>query len=194
VGEKASAATDEVLMLRAQGDDSVAFAELYCRHIEFALDLADDICRDRGRAEEAVQDGFFSIWRSRADYRPQIGSFSHWSMRIVHNRAVDSLRQFRSRPRLLGKGLKEKRPEEVDADSPLRSAIEDSERAQMFDALRHLPDRQAEVIALSYYGDFSLSEIAIRLGVPTGTVKGRMRLGLQKLRIEWLAIERRSGC
>jgi RNA polymerase sigma-70 factor, ECF subfamily len=185
--------SDEALMLRAQGDDPVAFAELYGRHIEDALRLADDICRDRGRAEEAVQEGFFSIWRSRADYRPQVGSFGTWSMRIVHNRAVDSLRVGRGQPRLLGETRDEDSAEEVGADSPLRGAIAGSERTQMFAALRHLPDRQAEVIALSFYGDFSQSEIAIRLGIPAGTVKGRMRLGLEKLRNEWLVIERQSG-
>jgi RNA polymerase sigma-70 factor, ECF subfamily len=180
-------------MVRAQGDDRVAFGELYCRHVEYALGIADEICRDPGRAEEAVQDGFFSIWRSRADYRPQVGSFSHWSMRIVHNRAVDSLRAFRGQPRLLGDVRAEERPEEVDADSPLRCAIVASDRAQMLGALRRLPSRQAEVIVLAYYGDLSLSEIALRLGIPAGTAKGRMRLGLQKLRVEWLASERQSG-
>jgi RNA polymerase sigma-70 factor, ECF subfamily len=194
VGGKASEVTDEALMVRAQGDDVLAFAELYGRHLEAAFGIADDICRDHGSAEEAVQDGFFSIWRSRADYRPQLGSFSHWSMRIVHNRAVDSFRALRGRPRL-AEGLPDDDPrEEIDADSPLDRAIAASERARMFDAIRHLPHLQAEVIFLSYYGEFSLSEIAIHLGIPAGTVKGRMRLGLQKLRIEWVAAEGRSGC
>jgi len=181
--------TDEALMIRAQDDDALAFAELYGRHVEYALRLAEDICRDHGRAEEAVQDGFFSIWRSRAEYRPRLGGFGPWSMRIVHNRAVDSFRVVRGQPRLQEKWPDRESSEEADADSPLDSAITASERAQMFDALRHLPDRQAEVIVLSFYGDFSQSEIAIRLGVPAGTVKGRMRLGLEKLRYEWLAVE-----
>lgn len=173
-------------MVRAQGDDALAFAELYGRHVEGALRIAEDICRDHDRAEETVQDGFFSIWRSRTEYRPRLGSFGLWSMRIVHNRAVDSFRAMRAQPRLQGERREEDSVEEVDADSPLAAAIAACERRRMFEALRRLPDRQAEVIALSYYGEFSLSEIGFRLGIPVGTVKGRMRLGLAKLRVEWL--------
>jgi RNA polymerase sigma-70 factor (ECF subfamily) len=189
VGGKAIAVTDEELMVRAQCDDALAFAELYGRHVDDALRIAEDICGDHDRAEETVQDGFFSIWRSRADYRPRLGSFGIWSMRIVHNRAVDSFRVARGRPRLQGERLEQDRPEKGDDDAPLAAAIAASERSQMFDALRHLPDRQAEVIVLSFYGDLTLSEIAIRLGIPTGTAKGRMRLGLAKLRNEWALLE-----
>jgi RNA polymerase sigma-70 factor, ECF subfamily len=185
--------TDEALMVRAQHDDVLAFAELYGRHVEEALRIADDICPDHGRAEEAVQDGFFSIWRSRAEYRPRLGGFGPWSMRIVHNRAVDSFRVIRGRPRLQGTGPGEESVEDVDADSPFDSAVAASERAQMLGALRHLPASQAEVIALSLYGGFSQSEIADRLEIPTGTVKSRMRLGLEKLRIEWLVRESRTA-
>jgi RNA polymerase sigma-70 factor, ECF subfamily len=192
VGAKPIAVTDEELMVRAQGDDALAFAELYGRHVEDALRIAEDICGDHDRAEETVQDGFFSIWRSRAEYRPRLGSFGIWSMRIVHNRAVDSFRVMRGQPRLQGERRDEDSPRNVDDDPPLAAAIAASERTQMFDALRHLPDRQAEVIVLSFYGDLTLSEIATRLGIPTGTVKGRMRLGLAKLRDEWLLLERRN--
>lgn len=189
---KAIAVTDEELMVRAQCDDVLAFAELYGRHVEHALRIAEEICGDHDRAEETVQDGFFSIWRSRAEYRPRLGSFGIWSMRIVHNRAVDSFRSARGRPRLQGETRDQDPLEEVDEDPTPAAAIAASERTQMFDALRHLPERQAEVIVLSFYGEFTLSEIAIRLGIPTGTVKGRMRLGLKKLRAEWLLLECRS--
>jgi RNA polymerase sigma-70 factor, ECF subfamily len=184
--------TDEELMVRAQGDDVLAFAELYGRHVEDALRVAEDICGDHDRAEETVQDGFFSIWRSRAEYRPRLGSFGIWSMRIVHNRAVDSFRVTRGRPRLQAETQDGDPLEEIDEDPTLAAAVADSERTQMFDALRHLPDRQAEVIVLSFYGDLTLSEIAHRLEIPTGTAKGRMRLGLEKLRVEWLLLEGRS--
>lgn len=185
--------TDEALMSRAQDDDVLAFAELYGRHFENALRIAEDICHDRDRAEEAVQDGFFSIWRSRADYRPRLGSFGPWSMRIVHNRAVDSFRVIRGRPGLPGTESRKQSVADVDADPPFDRAIAVFDRARMLDALRNLPGRQAEVIALSYYGGLSLSQIAIRLGIPAGTAKGRMRLGLEKLRIEWFARESRSS-
>jgi RNA polymerase sigma-70 factor (ECF subfamily) len=193
VGGKASAVTDEELMLRAQRDDALAFAELYGRHVEDALRIAEEICGDHDRAEETVQDGFFSIWRSRAGYRPGLGSFSIWSMRIVHNRAVDSFRVTRGRPRLQGETRSEGPLEQVDEDPTQAAAIAAAERTRLFGALRHLPDRQAEVIVLSFYGELTLSEIAARLEIPTGTAKGRMRLGLEKLRAEWLLVEHRSG-
>lgn len=180
-------------MVRTQGDDALAFAELYGRHSEAALRIAEDICRDHDRAEETVQDGFFSIWRSRAEYRPRLGSFGLWSMRIVHNRAVDTFRSMRAQPRLQGERQEAEPVDAIDADSPLAAAIASSERRRMFAALRRLPARQAEVIALSFYGDLSLSEIAIRLEIPAGTAKGRMRLGLAKLRDEWLLGEYETG-
>jgi RNA polymerase sigma-70 factor, ECF subfamily len=192
VNAKAIAVTDEELMVRAQGDDALAFAELYGRHVEDAMRIAEDICGDHDRAEETVQDGFFSIWRSRAEYRPRLGSFGIWSMRIVHNRAVDSFRVMRGQPRLQSERRDNEPREEVDENPPLAAAIAASERSQMLDALHRLPDRQAEVIVLSFYGELTLSEIAIRLGIPTGTVKGRMRLGLEKLRAEWLLLEGRN--
>jgi RNA polymerase sigma-70 factor, ECF subfamily len=183
VAGKARAVTDEALMARAQSDDGLAFAELYGRHAEDAHRIAGGICRDLGGTEEAVQDGFFSIWKSRAEYRPQRGSFKVWSMRIVRNRAIDSFRGAESRPRLV-EGPPPAVSITVDVwNPPLTIAIAGFERSRLFDALRRLPDRQAEVILLSFYGDLSLSEIAIRLGIPTGTVKSRMRLGLEKLRL-----------
>jgi RNA polymerase sigma-70 factor, ECF subfamily len=181
---KACAVSDETLMVRAQRDDGVAFAELYGRHAGHARVIAGGICRDVGGAEEAVQDGFFSIWKSRAEYRPQRGRFEVWSMRIVRNRAIDSFRVAESRPGLAHRPPSEDSLQPDAAILPLDLAIAGDERTRLFDALRRLPDRQAEVILLSFYGDLSLSQIAIRLGIPTGTAKGRMRLGLEKLRFE----------
>jgi RNA polymerase sigma-70 factor, ECF subfamily len=185
--------TDEILMVRTKDDDVVAFAELYGRHADYAFGVARAICRDIGRAEEAVQDGFFSIWRSRGQYQPQRGNFKVWSMEIIRHRAIDSFRRVGSRPRLPGPGSDQESDEPDDALSPLDLAIACSERTQLLDALRGLPELQAEVIVLSFYGEFTLSEIAIRLGIPTGTVKGRMRLGLEKLRLrcadnEWKGV------
>ena len=184
-----TAVSDEALMVRAQDDDVEAFAELYVRHADGRAGRRRRDRRDPGRAEDAVQDGFFSIWRSRADYRPQVGSFEAWAMRIIHNRAVDSLRVVRGQPRL--------QAAEQDDDSPkgrcrrpVRARGRRLERARLFEALRRLPgppDRGDRPLLLRR---LSHSEIATRLGVPPGTVKGRMRLGLQKLRGEWPVEER----
>lgn len=183
-------ASDEDLMVRAQADDVQAFAELYLRHADHALHIASGICADAGAAEDVVQDGFLSIWRSRADYRPQLGSFEAWSMRIVHNRAVDAVRVVRAKALPPTAEPGEEADREDEADAPFDRAVADLEHARLFEALRRLPVRQTEVIVLSYYGDLSLSEIAARLGVPPGTVKGRMRLGLEKLRGDWPWSER----
>ncbi len=176
-------------MARAQGDDDHAFAELYVRHLGHALEVAARICSDPAAAEEVVQEGFLSIWRSRAGYRPLIGSFEAWSMRIVHNRAVDSIRLVRVRPRLQPADSPPESDEDGDSDPPFDRAVAGFEHRRLFEALRRLPARQTEVIVLAYYGDMSLPEVAARLGVPTGTAKGRMRLGLEKLRGEWPARE-----
>jgi RNA polymerase sigma-70 factor (ECF subfamily) len=177
--------TDEVLMACVQENDTLAFAQLYGRHAERARMMTHKICRDVGRAEEAVQDGFFSIWRSRADYQPRRGSFQAWSMGIVRHRAIDSFRHVGIRPRLQAVVAADG-PEEIDtAPSPLSDVIAHGERAHMFELLQRLPENQAEVVVLAFYGGLSHSEIATRLGLPAGTVKGRMRSGLKKLRFEW---------
>lgn len=180
-------------MVRAQADDGLAFTELYVRHADHALSIASEFCADADGAEEVVQESFLSIWRSRAEYRPQLGTFEAWSMRIVHNRAVDSVRLVRIRPPLQPGDLDGETDEDGDRDSTFDRAVAGSEHARLFDALRLLPMRQTEVILLAYYGDLSLSEIAARLGIPPGTAKGRMRLGLEKLRDHWLARERRHA-
>ena len=151
--------SDEALMLRAQADDTDAFAALYDRHAEGAFRVARAICRDSSRAEDAVREGFLAIWRGRADYRPDAGSFRAWSMRIVKDMAIDSAQQ-------------------------AAEGAAESEREELIALLQRLPEAQAEVIVLAFYGGLSHAEIAAQLDLPAGTVKGRMRLGLEKLRQE----------
>ena len=92
------AQSDEALMARAQADDTDAFALLYDRHAERALRITRAICRDPGRAEDAVQEGFLAIWRHRGNYEASIGGFRAWSMQIVKNRAIDFIRSTSTRP------------------------------------------------------------------------------------------------
>jgi RNA polymerase sigma-70 factor (ECF subfamily) len=177
--------TDEELMIRAQAGDTDAFAELYDRHAERAFRVARTICRDLGRAEDAVQEGFLAIWRSRNAFRPDAGSFQAWSMQIVKNRAIDSFRTAVVRPPSQIGDTDSDRPQaDVDAVTPQEETIARSERDQLLESLRRLPEAQAEVIVLAFYGELSHSEIAAQLDLPPGTVKGRMRLGLEKLRRE----------
>lgn len=168
-------------MARAQDGDTEAFAELYDRHAGRAFRLARAICHDTGRAEDALQEGFLTIWHSRAQFKPQSGSFKAWSMSIVKNRAIDSYRAAAARP--------PHQPNETQAEMPDAESrsVQDqvlarSETDAMLASLRELPAAQAEVIALAFFGQLSHSEIAAQLNLPAGTVKGRMRLGLEKLR------------
>jgi RNA polymerase sigma-70 factor (ECF subfamily) len=182
---RTSQATDEQLMRRVQRDDVDAFEQLFDRHAGRALRVARSVCRDGGHAEDAVQEGFLSIWRSRTKYRPDMGSFRAWSMSVVRNRAVDATRRSRAahRPRTVNiDTIAELR--ETTHPSPVDQAIRQTDTEALRAALSRLPDAQAEVITLAYYGELTHTEIATRLAIPTGTVKGRMRLGLEKLRRE----------
>ena len=173
--------TDVELMRRAQTNDVGAFEQLYDRHGALAYRVARVVCRDQHRAEEAVQDGFLSIWRSRSNYDPKLGTFKSWSMSVVRNRAIDlNRREATSHRNAL-----------ADADRvatlPPSSSAEDDALARsgadtMLASIGRLPDAQAEVITLAFYGQLTHAEIAQRLSLPAGTVKGRMRLGLEKLR------------
>jgi RNA polymerase sigma-70 factor, ECF subfamily len=179
--DNGSAPSDETLMARVQAGDADAFGALYDRHAVRAFRIARAICHDAGRAEDAMQDGFLAIWASRAQFNPENGSFKAWSTSIVRNRAIDSYRAAAARPPL--------QPAEAQAEEPDAKSlsVQDrvlarSETEAMLASLRRLPPAQAEVIALAFFGELSHSEIAALLDLPSGTVKGRMRLGLEKLR------------
>jgi len=170
-------------MRRVQHNEIEAFGQLYDRHAARAFAVAHSVCQDAGRAEEVVQDGFLLIWRGRASYRPGAGSFQSWSMSIFRNRAIDALRRDAAarRPRLVA--TEHDGPEEASSALP-DAVIARSEGDGLRSLLRHLPHAQAEVIALAYFGELTHTEIAERLSLPEGTVKGRLRLGLKKLRAE----------
>jgi RNA polymerase sigma-70 factor (ECF subfamily) len=170
-------------MVRVQADDAEAFAELYDRHADRAFRVARVVCHDTGRAEDAVQEAFASIWRIRAQFQPEVGSFQAWSMRIVHNLAIDSFRNAAVRPRPWAGVAQAERPDTV-ASPPLHEAIARTGTDAMLVSLRGLPEPQAEVITLAFFGELSHSEIASQLALSSVEVKGRMRLGLAKLRMQ----------
>jgi RNA polymerase sigma-70 factor (ECF subfamily) len=172
---------DEALMIRVQAHDQVAFAELYDRHSVQAFQVARSVCGDTRRAEDAVQEGFLSLWRSRAQYRQGRGSVRAWAMTVVRNRAIDSYRNVSARPHERLDSVSREVADTVSA-SPLEEVVARSEADALKSAIRRLPEPQAEAVALAFYGGLSYSEIATQLKLPDGTVKGRMRLGLRKLR------------
>jgi len=179
-------ASDEQLMALVQAGGSQAFAELYARHYARALGVALAICNDHHHAEDVVQEGFLSIWRGRDTYRRNGGSLSTWAMEVVRNRAIDSIRREGAgkRPRLTDTEIGEIADAAV--SSPLDQIVIRSERDEghigLDASLRRLPAAQAEVITLAYFEELSHTQIAARLTLPEGTVKGRMRLAMEKLR------------
>jgi RNA polymerase sigma-70 factor, ECF subfamily len=175
---------DEDLMPRLADKDAEAFEVFYDRHGGAAYSLAYRIVGDRNNAEDVVQEAFLSIWRSGARYDRARGSVRAWTLGIVRNRAIDALR------RLSGHAPKLDFDDEAvleQRSSPERTeelAIERESAAEVRGALLELPDEQSKVIQLAYFGGFSHSEIAEMLGMPLGTVKGRMRLGIEKIRTQ----------
>ena len=168
-------------MGRVQSGDVNAFAELYDRYAVRAFRVARAICQDSGRAEDAVQEGFLAIWSSRAHFSPENGTFKAWSMSIVKNRAIDAYRAAAVRPPVQLAETQAEKPE-ANSKSVQDQVLARSETDAVLISLRELPAAQAEVIALAFFGELSHSEIAAHLDLPSGTVKGRMRLGLEKLR------------
>lgn len=179
----APAADDEQLIARIASGNPDALGDLYDRYCDRAYRVARAICRDVGRAEDAVQEAFLSIWKSSATYQPQRGSVAAWVLALVRHRAIDVARSHRvvAAHRAGGEWVDERRAPDGDvADRVV--AVDDA--AHLHGMLDRLPHAQREVIALAFYGELSHTEIAGQLGIPTGTVKGRMRLGLEKLRAE----------
>ena len=168
------------MQLVTQGSGQ-AFEALYDRHGAAAFSLAYRMVGDRRVAEDVTQEAFLSIWRSRARYRQERGSVRTWVLGIVHNRTVDALRRNtgHQRRRTAVEELEERPDEREPTDAEV---VRRDEARQVRSALDVLPEAQGRVIQLAYFGGFTHTEIADMLEMPIGTVKGRMRLGLEKMR------------
>jgi len=173
---------DEDLMTLVERRDPDAFAILYDRHGGAAYSLAHRIVGDAQAAEDVTQEAYISVWRSGARFDSTRGSVRSWMLGIVRNRAIDALRRTASPARKLDfddDSALEAEPAEERTDA---EAIRRETASRVRGALGELPTEQSEVIGLAYFGGFTHSEIAEMLGMPLGTVKGRMRLGLEKIR------------
>lgn len=179
--DEAGEEDDAALMARVQADDPFAFAALYDRFGRRAYTVAYMVSRDRSRSEEIVQEAFLSVWRARAVYTPRRGTVAAWLMGTVRHRAIDALRRHHRHDhrRADGDGIDDSLEAPGDVEEEV---VERDEAARLRSTLARLPDAQREVITLAYFGQLSTSEIADELSLPLGTVKGRMRLGLTKLR------------
>jgi RNA polymerase sigma-70 factor (ECF subfamily) len=172
---------DEELMQLVQRGDPRAFELVYDRHGGAAFSLAYRMVGSRTPAEDIIQEAFLSMWRSRVRYEPSRGSVRTWLLGIVHHRAIDALRRnlVHERRRAPADDLEERHEAKDLTDV---EAMRRDEARTVRAALDELPDEQCHVIELAYFGGFTHSQIAEMLETPIGTVKGRMRLGLQKMR------------
>ena len=171
---------DEDLIALVRESDARAFAVLYDRHGRSAYSLAYRMMGEKQAAEDLVQDALLKVWRGAGSYRTERGSVRTWILSIVHNRGIDQLRSLASRRRTQDK---------VEASAPTSQPSEafaetwrNSQREQVREALSTLPPEQVKILELAYFSGFTHVEIAEVLSLPLGTVKGRMRLGLKKIR------------
>src|ERR671917_2426063 len=171
---------DEDLISLVEAADADAFATLYDRHSRAAFSLAYRMMGERQASEDLAQDAFLKVWRNAGSYRAERGSVRTWILSIVHNRGIDQLRALASRRRT---------QDRVEASAPTSQPSEafaetwrNSQREQVREALSNLPPEQLKILELAYFSGYTHVEISELLGLPLGTVKGRMRLGLKKIR------------
>jgi RNA polymerase sigma-70 factor (ECF subfamily) len=182
--EKVERLADEELMPLVGRKDPEAFEVLYDRHGGAAYSLAYRIVGEPAAAEEVTQEAFISVWRSGERFDATRGSVRSWLLSVVRNRAIDFLRSKAGKAPKLDfddEAALEQRPA---AERTEEEALRRETASELRGAIGKLPDPQSKVIELAYFGGFSHSEIAEILGLPMGTVKGRMRLGLEKIRGE----------
>jgi RNA polymerase sigma-70 factor, ECF subfamily len=172
-------AEDRDRLARVASGDAAALGELYDRYGRVVFGMAYAMLGSPEAAEEVAQDAFERMWRDARSYQPDRGSVRTWLFAIARNAAIDRYR--RTAPRTAPERPLDDGAELADPDAEV--FLERAVRAgRVRDALRALPVEQRTVIVLSFYGGYAQSEIASRLQVPLGTVKGRARLGLAKLR------------
>jgi RNA polymerase sigma-70 factor, ECF subfamily len=183
MGQDLRSLADEDVMQLVRRGDARAFEIVYERHSAAAFSLAYRMMGTRSGAEDVTQDAFLSLWRSGARYDRARGSVRTWVLGIVHHRAIDALRRatVHDKRRAGDEGIEERfeASERTDVEAARRE-----EAGTVRDALSTLPADQCQVIELAYFGGFTHTEIAEMLEAPVGTIKGRMRLGLKKMRAQ----------
>jgi RNA polymerase sigma-70 factor, ECF subfamily len=160
--------------------DREALAMLYDRYSSLAYGVAMRVLGDPARAEDAVQDAFVNVWNRASTFDAARGSLRAWLLTTVRNRCIDYIR---------GRGSRERREDELNPNvdyaqapsDPWREVALSLERSAVRDAMSSLPAEQRQVVEMAYFGGYSHAEIADMTRVPLGTVKGRMRLALEKM-------------
>ena len=171
---------DEDLMSLIESGDTQAFEALYDRHSRAAYRMAYRIMGKPQATEDLVQEAFLKVWRAAGSYRVHRGSARTWVLSIVHNLGIDQLRSLASRRRV--QDITQARAPTSQPSEAFAEAWRNSQSEQVREALRVLPQEQLKVIELAYFSGYTQKEIAELLKVPLGTVKGRARMGLKKMR------------
>jgi len=172
-------ASDEALIAAIQGRDVVALELLYERHRVLAYSLALRSLASESDAEDVVQEAFLNVWRAALTYKPERSTARSWILSIVHHRAIDKLRGRKSRvqPVALEEGMNV-----PDSANVWREVANNLNGEDVRIALQTLPAEQRETIELAYFQGYTHTQISEMMHVPLGTVKGRMRIGLHKLK------------
>ncbi len=173
--------TDEQLLALIVRGENWALSEIYDRYTRLVFSLALKILNDRASAEEVVQQVFTKVWRSARDYRVERGKFSTWVMSISQHQCIDELRRRRVRP-VTQPGDEELLYELASDDDPAQAVQYTFELARIREALQQIPAEQRIVIELAFWGGLTQQEIAVYCHSPLGTVKTRLRLGMQRLK------------
>src|SRR5437899_5443399 len=170
---------DSQMAAQLKRGETSAIESLYDRYGRLAYGLAFRIVNERGAAEDVVQDAFVSVWRNAAGFDTSRGSLRNWLLSIVRNRAIDRLR---GNVRIHREVQLESAGRAAEVPDAWQAVAVDLERKQIREGFAELPDAQRRTLELAYFGGYTHVEIASRMQVPLGTVKGRMRIGLEKMR------------
>ena len=172
-------ASDDALMRAVQQENLHALEELYDRHVGTALAVAHRVLGDKNLAEDVIQEAFLAVWRQAETFKVERGNVRSWLLSIVRHRAIDVTRHrsFAKERISLDEIAFEPRYPDV-----WQEVSRNLDREGIKKAVETLPAEQREAITLAYFGGLTQQEISERTGAPLGTVKGRMRLGMQKLR------------
>jgi RNA polymerase sigma-70 factor (ECF subfamily) len=174
--------SDEFLVAKLLERDSSAFTVLYDRYNRMAFGLAYRMLSDPLAAEDVVQEAFLSVWRQAETFQAERSAARTWILSIVHHRAIDRIRRGTAAREVSSDALEnpiDRADDSVDVEQEVGALLE---AGQVRQALESLPAEQRRAIEMAYFAGLSHSEIAGQLKVPLGTVKGRLRIGLQKLR------------
>ena len=190
---RTSTLDDRELVVRLVAGDIRAFEAIYDRHCAQVFGLAMYVTRRQRAAEEATQDTFLNLWRSPGRYDPSRGTVETWLLTLVRNRSIDWLRHEARHAR------------DVEIDDAIVGRLEAAERTDEQAATREesrharqllgcIPTEQRQVIELAYFKGLTQAEIAVKIGIPLGTVKGRQRLGLTKMHQQLTTLSEGALC